>query len=213
MKIFKITFLFFFISSCKTSVNEVNIGNQIWLKNNLDVIEFNNGDKIQEANDLMKWEYCGIHQIPAWCYVDSNSNTNSVYGKLYNWYAVNDKRGLAPKGWRIPTKNDFEILINYLGGEDIAGSKLKSINGWADSKNINDYGTNISGFNALPSGARYGGILFGGYSASTYNCFFWTLTQKNKDSAYYAPLDFQWPGCYVTESTKSWGLSVRCVKN
>ncbi|MBK7505887.1 MAG: fibrobacter succinogenes major paralogous domain-containing protein [Bacteroidetes bacterium] len=93
----------------------------------------------------------------AYCYYDNNYSNNAIYGKLYNWYAVGTGK-LVPKGWHVPTDAEWETLITYLGGEDIAGRKMKSTKGWETSGDENDSsgfnGNNSSGFTGLPAGYR-----------------------------------------------------------
>jgi len=98
---------------------DVKIGTQIWSNKNLDVSTYRNGDPIPEVQDKTAWANL---TTGAWCFGE--------YGKLYNWYAVNDPRGLAPNGYHIPTDAEWTILTDYLGGEKIACKKMKSTNGW-----------------------------------------------------------------------------------
>lgn len=129
---------------------ELKIGDQIWSVKNLDVDTFRNGDPIPHAATDEQWEEAGENGTPAWCYYDNDPANGETYGKLYNWYAVNDPRGLAPEGWHIPSDDEWEILIDHLGGKDVAGTKMKSTSGWASNGN----GTNESGFSGLPGGYR-----------------------------------------------------------
>jgi uncharacterized protein (TIGR02145 family) len=100
-----------------TSMDEVKIGKQIWAKTNLDVSVFKNGDPILEANTVNEWNNACWNGKPVWCYYDYDPKNGKKYGKLYNWFAVNDKRGLAPKGWSVPSEKDFLSLIKYVGDE------------------------------------------------------------------------------------------------
>ena len=108
----------------------VTIGKQVWMTKNLDVSTFRNGDPIPEAKTDEAWKAAGENKQPAWCYYDNDPKNGTKYGKLYNWYAVNDPRGLAPAGYHIPTDAEWTVLTNYLGGEDVAGKKMKSTSGW-----------------------------------------------------------------------------------
>src|ERR1035437_5591038 len=132
------------------SYNTVHIGSQVWMSANLNVSHFRNGDIITEAEDAGAWSQAGQERKPAWCYYDSNPVNGRTYHKLYNWYAVNDKRGLAPKGWHGPSTLEWADLSDYLGGEGVAGGKLKATYGWLNNGN----GTNSSGFTGLPGGGR-----------------------------------------------------------
>jgi uncharacterized protein (TIGR02145 family) len=113
----------------KASGQEIKIGPQIWATKNLDVITFRNGDTIPEAKTNEEWKKAGEEGKPAWCYYDNDPENGKKYGKLYNWYAVNDPRGLAPKGWHVPSDAEWIVLIDYLGGEEVAGTKMKSSSG------------------------------------------------------------------------------------
>ena len=137
--------LILFITSCGGSDNkaddrsttaksvdegEVAIGKQIWTSKNLDVSKFRNGEAIPLAKTNAEWESAGENQQPAWCYYENKTANGTTYGKLYNWYAVNDPRGLAPNGYHVPTDAEWTTLTDYLGGDSIAGTKMKSTSGW-----------------------------------------------------------------------------------
>jgi uncharacterized protein (TIGR02145 family) len=112
---------------------------------NLNVDKFRNGDPIPEAKTIEDWNA----DEPAFMYFDFDPLNGEKYGKLYNWSAVIDPRGLAPEGWHIPSDDEWTILVENLGGVDAADTKMKSTNGWKDNRN----GLNESGFSALPGGA------------------------------------------------------------
>jgi uncharacterized protein (TIGR02145 family) len=98
-------------------IESIKIGNEIWAIKNLNVSNFKNGDPIPEAKTNEEWKRAGVNKEPAWCYYDNDFENDANYGKLYNWYAVNDPRGLAPKGWKVPSSSDFETLLgNFTGG-------------------------------------------------------------------------------------------------
>ena len=129
-------------------IQDVRIGNQVWTTKNLDVETYRNRDKIPQVQDKNAWANL---KTGAWCYYENKGENGTKYGKLYNWYAVNDPRGLAPNGYHIPTDAEWTILTDYLGGKSIAGAKMKSTSGWIEDGN----GTNSSGFSGLPGGSRY----------------------------------------------------------
>jgi uncharacterized protein (TIGR02145 family) len=129
----------------------VKIGDQIWMTSNLDHVRFQNGDIIPQAVSDDEWKQAGDNKQPAWCYYNYDSSNGEKFGKLYNWYAVNDSRGLAPDGWIIPKNSDWTILFNTIGGEELAGFKLKSNTGWINDDN----GSNSTLFNGKPGGCRY----------------------------------------------------------
>jgi uncharacterized protein (TIGR02145 family) len=112
--------------------NQIKIGNQTWSIKNLDVSTFCNGEIIPQAKTDEEWKRASNDKKPAWCYYNNDLKNGAKYGKLYNWYAVSDSRGLAPTGWHIPTDEEFNELISFLGGNNQAAQKLKSNNGWAN---------------------------------------------------------------------------------
>ena len=108
--------------------DEKLIGEQIWMTSNLNVAKFQNGDTIYEANTKAQWIKASKDKKPAWCYYQNNAQYEKKYAKLYNWYAVNDPRGLAPKGWHIPSSNEWEELISFIKKDGI--ESLKTQDGW-----------------------------------------------------------------------------------
>ena len=126
--------------------NTIQIGNQIWTSINLNTDRFNNGEIITQAQSKEEWKNANKNQQPVWCYLESNSNER---GKLYNWYAVSDSRGLAPEGYRIPTIQDWFSLVRYFGSKSNADIKMKQNYGWDENP-----GNNESGFAALPFASR-----------------------------------------------------------
>jgi uncharacterized protein (TIGR02145 family) len=133
------------------------IGTQQWMEKNLDVMTYRNGDVIPQVTDETVW--AGL-TTGAWCYYNNDPLNGAIYGKLYNWYAVNDPRGLAPQGWHIPTDAEWTTLSNLLGGESVAGGKMKTTGTtrWAAP---NTSATNESGFSGLPGGFRSFNGAFG----------------------------------------------------
>lgn len=108
----------------------VTIGSQVWMTKNLNVVKFRNGDPIPQAKTEEEWFLASKKRQPAWCFYNNDSTNDAVYGKLYNWFAVNDSRGLAPKGFHIPSEKEWDTLIQNSGGYSLAGGELKSTNGW-----------------------------------------------------------------------------------
>ena len=98
----------------KLSADEVMIGDQIWMKKNLNVNKFQNGDTIPMVSDMFEWSNAYSNKQPAWCYYNHDPKNGHKYGKLYNWFAVSDPRGLAPKGWHIPSQAEFKVLLNFV---------------------------------------------------------------------------------------------------
>lgn len=126
------------------------IKNQIWMKKNLDVSKYRNGENIPQAFNKEQWYEYQQKEIGAWCYYDFDSS-NIGYGKLYNWYAVNDVRGIAPKGWRVATLDDWKELVYNIDLNGEEASALKTKDNWLGGVN-SSLNTNSTGFSALPSG-------------------------------------------------------------
>ena len=130
------------------SYTAIQIGSMIWTGKNLDVAHYRNGDPIPEVTDPEKW---AILTTGAWCYNENKQENGTTYGKLYNWYAVNDPRNLAPKGWHVATDAEWSALGDVLGGPENAGGALKASRLWKEPKSEGD---NKNGFEAFPAGAR-----------------------------------------------------------
>jgi uncharacterized protein (TIGR02145 family) len=183
----------------------VKIGNQIWMTENLNVDRFRNGDLIPEAKTATEWELAGKNEQPAWCYFDNNPLNGEKYGKLYNWYAVNDTRGLAPEGFHIPSDTEWTVLTMYLGGETKAGYKMKSKSG---EKKQNR--TNSIGFSGLPGGFRFDNGTFFDFGFSGY---WWSSTERSPLYAWTQVLYFTYGSVYMKYELKERGFSVRCLRN
>ena len=198
---------------------EVAIGNQIWTSKNLDVETYRNGDAIPQVIDEDVWNKL---TTGAWCYYANNPTNGTVYGKLYNCYAVNDPRGLAPKGYHIPTDAEWTILTDYLSGgklegEDsfdramvgICGNKMRSKNGWQNAPDGN--GTNSSGFNGLPGGY----LTRHGFSLVRERGYWWSssITLEFKTDSYYRNLIYGYVGIQRGYYSHKIGMSVRCIRD
>jgi uncharacterized protein (TIGR02145 family) len=186
--------------------NEIQIGSQVWMNSNLDIDHYRNGDIIPKEDSPQQWDGKGSG---AYCYYDNNPAFEYIGGKLYNWYAVNDQRGLAPKGWHIPSENEWTTLTNYLGGSDIAGGKMKSTVFW---KSPNIGATNESGFSAQPGGYRTG---IGAYVFGLEGAFWWTSTESETYNTYswYRNLLNTNSSISAFYLNKNAGLSVRCIRD
>jgi len=188
----------------------VTIGAQVWMTKNLDVATFRNGDPIPQAKTNEEWVKAGDNQQPAWCYYDNDPANGAKYGKLYNWYAVNDSRGLAPVGYHIPSDDEWKILTDFLGGEEVAGTKMKSTDFWADFGGDSGNGTNESGFSGLPGGNRY---VKGSFNSIGEHGIWWSSTEKGTDYALYCDLWYRVGRVYRYGYNKQYGLSVRCLRD
>lgn len=199
------------LSSCGSGASkEVTIGKQVWMTQNLNVDKFRNGDPIPEAKTDEEWKKAGENGEPAWCYYNNNPDNGDRYGKLYNWYAVNDSRGLAPEGWKIPSDEDWRRLTDFLGGESVAGKKMKYTDFWADNDGESGNGTNESGFSGLPGGSRdYDGTFY--YIGK--DGYWWSSTEDNAGFAWLRLLDSKDGNVYRLGLCKQDGFSVRCLRD
>jgi len=179
----------------------IKIGTQSWSTKNLEVSTYRSGDSIPQVQDAAAWASLSTG---AWCYYGNKEENGTTYGKLYNWYAVSDPRGLAPEGFHIPSDAEWTVLTDYLGGVLEAGAKMKSASGWYEDGN----GSNSSGFAGLPGGSRDGfgafGVigLYGGWWSSTE-----VSTGNARDRILYYANGFVFRG----SDGKLSGLSVRCL--
>lgn len=186
----------------------VTIGNQEWMAENLNVGHYRNGDPILSLKE--KYESsASASDTGSWCYYDNDSKNENPYGRLYEWYAVNDARGLAPEGWHIPSDAEWTQLINFLGGYKVAGGKLKSTILW---QSPNSGATNESDFTAIPGGFLTYRLQF---LSKDQSCLFWSSTKsKNYDlHAWSIDLDYDKSVVNRNESFKTEGQSVRCIKD
>jgi len=185
----------------------VKIGEQIWMSDNLNIGYFRNGEIIPHAKTDNEWFIAGKKRSPAWCYLNNDPENEAKYGKLYNWYAVNDPRGLAPRGWYVPTDGDWTKLTVFIG-EDDADIKLKSSWGWPMD---NNNGTDEYGFSALPGSTRH---LNGSFNEDCDEGFWWSSSEnKIEDLAWRRSILFFSGMDLVRDSnTKESGCSVRCIR-
>jgi uncharacterized protein (TIGR02145 family) len=190
------------------SLPSATIGSQVWTNINLDVSTYRNGDIIPQVTDSTAWVAL---TTGAWCYYNNDSTLGAKYGKLYNWYAVNDPRGLAPSGYHIPSNADITTLTTYLGGDLIAGVKMKE-KGILNWNGPNSGATNESGFTGLPGGSRTNGEFKDIRSAG----LFWsstTATEQNVGNGWIRSI-YSWaPGIANSTLNKNLGAAVRCLRD
>jgi len=188
----------------ETAIEEIKIGDQIWMAKNLDVTHFRNGDPIPEVKTIQDFIDASSNYLPIQAEYELSAKNGKTYGRLYNWYAVNDKRGLAPADWSVPSKEDWDELMGKCQGNSIL---LKSKVGWSKKGN----GNNESGFNALPSGDFND---FESVFADLNECaYWWTSTNWTDASSYYVRLSFDDQEIYSQVLNNGFGFAVRCVKN
>jgi uncharacterized protein (TIGR02145 family) len=186
--------------------NTVQIGNQVWMKQNLKTSRYNDGMDI--PNYLSNQNWSG-QNTGAWSYYNNDENYNSLYGKLYNWYAVETGK-LCPTGWHVPTDNEWTILTDYLGGESVASPKLREV-GTDHWTSPNTGATDEVGFTALPGGYRQDS---GGFQLTRNDGYWWSSTLNPDNNNYW----FRWliyNGASVARyfTNKRFGFSVRCLRD
>ena len=184
----------------------IKICDQNWMVKNLDVTTYSNGDRIPQVTDPSAW---AALTTGAWCYYENSSANRRIYGKLYNWYAVHDSRGLAPRGWHIPADAEWDNVLNCLGGYELAGGAMKET-GTAHWATPNTGATNSSGFTALPGAARDEAGLFVNIG---FEGIWWSASESNSTSAFYRNIIFSAGNLGRGITSKRIGASVRCVKN
>lgn len=188
------------------SYQTAKIGQQEWMMTNLNISQFRNGDLIPQAKTAEDWYRASSSENPAWCYYNYDSANEKNYGKLYNWYAINDPRGLAPTGWHVPSESDWRILSANLGNETEIGIKMKSKQEWKSASSI----TNESNFTAVPSGGcRYDGIFYGLGSL----CYLWSSTDNEMNLAFFRLLSSSDNELGEGYNGKGYGLAIRCIKD
>jgi uncharacterized protein (TIGR02145 family) len=184
----------------------VTIGTQVWMVENLKVTKYRNGKPIPNVTDMSVWM-----NLKTGAYCDyKNAATNSpTYGRLYNWYAITDSSNIAPTGWHVPTDAEWTKLVKFLGGDNVAGGKLKAIGltQWSDP---NTGASNIKGFTALPGGYR---SPEGVFNFLHYYSFWWSSTEASPIKACFRSLDYSNANVVSTIDDKLYGLSVRCIKD
>jgi uncharacterized protein (TIGR02145 family) len=184
--------------------NVVTIGTQVWMKENLKTTKYNNGTVIRNEKNYSQWK-----DLTTGVYCDFNNDLSNskVYGKLYNWFAVSSQ--ICPTGWHVPSNDEYLILFNFLGGENVAGAKMKEA-GTAHWEEYND-ATNSSGFTALPGGH------LDAYTVTLdtigYMAILWTKTEFSEISSMIVGMSNGSAGIGNNPCLKIDGASVRCLKN
>jgi uncharacterized protein (TIGR02145 family) len=190
----------------------VTIGSQVWMAENLKTTKYNDGTSIPLVTGDIQWNALST---PGYCWYNNDAATfKSTYGALYNWYAVNvlsnGGKNVCPAGWHVPTYAEWTMLMTYLGGENIAGGKLKET-GTAHWVEPNTGATNESGFTALPGGLHAGSYGYIGNSGH-----WWSSTEHPNDNVYAGDMGLNYYVTYATQSyygSKNLGYSVRCLRD
>ena len=180
----------------------ITINGKEWFKENLKTTKYATGDSIENVPTAGDW---GLRTSGAWVYYNNDINNNNSLGKLYNWYAVTDVKGLCPTGWHVATDADWTSLTANYGLDAAAGNELKATTVWT----IPNSNTNLSGFGALPGGGR-GGLDFGDLNNKG---FWWTSTLFDASNSYARRLEYNTDTVIRYTESNKYGFSVRCVKN
>lgn len=197
---------FFMLCLMKLSAQEletIQIGYQTWMQKNLDEERFRNGDVIPEVTNWEEWMRAGENEKPAWCYFDNDSILGQKHGKLYNWYAVMDPRGLSPVGFHVPNKDEWEILFKTF--ED--ATLTDGIDFWLD-----DVQNDHKGFRAIPSGGRFHEAAVEFFYYLNIKAWWWTTSDMDKNVAYCVNYDVKYD-VLIFDYYKDVGISVRCIKD
>jgi len=194
----------------------IKIGDQWWMMENLQVTHYRNGDTIVNVTNNSEWSAL---DSGAWCAYDNEEDSVATYGRLYNWFAINDSRGLAPEGWHAPTDDELKQLEMYLGMDQVTaddegargddeGNKLKELGTahWSENAGAN----NESGFTALPGGYRNG---TGSFTSKNSSAHLWSSTENGIDNGWYRSLHSNITNVHRGYQGKIFGFSVRCVKD
>ena len=189
------------------------IGTQEWMAENLNTSIYRNGDAIATNLDNAAW---ASTTSGAWAYYNNDASNACPYGKLYNWYACVDERELCPIGWHLPSDGEWTVLTDFLGGESVAGGKMKSIGtietgtGFWSSPNAN--ATNTSGYSGMPGGGRFGD---GQFSIMGLSGYWWSLSEIQVTTPIVFGLDFNlnFTLVLVGGGDEEIGFSVRCLRD
>lgn len=189
--------------------SSVVLGNgQEWMAENLRTTSYANGDPIPNIQNGLQWQ---MITYGAWAHNNNDSYLENPYGKLYNWKAVADPRNVCPTGWHVPSDAEWTVLTDYLGGESVAGGKMKST-GTQYWQSPNTNATNESGFNGLPGGGR-NGVDGGGFYGVGSNGNWWSSTERDATSAWPRRLNYNNGDVWRAYTDKGYGFSVRCLRD
>ena len=187
----------------------ITIGTQTWMAENLKTTRYRNGDSIPNVTNDIEW---GNLQTGAYCWNNNDINTyKAIYGALYNWYAVNDIRKIAPEGWHVPTDEEWTYLADYLNGKFVAGSKLKeagSLHWYSQNP-----GTNETGFSALPGGFCSSSVTFGHFGSTGTYGYWWSSSLYSATNAWVRSIDYMGLELRRFNFYKYFGYSLRCVQD
>lgn len=186
--------------------NTVKIGNQTWMTKNIKTTRLNDGTSLELIKDASIWASL---TRPGFCWYNNDAASyKGTFGALYNWYTVSTGK-LCPAGWHVPVDDEWGTLVSYLGGENLAGGKLKenSADFWVTP---NTGANNESGFTGIPGGLRYHDGVFHDFGFSGY---WWSSTEYSESRAYFRYMDYEYSNVFRFDNLKKLGFSVRCLQD
>jgi uncharacterized protein (TIGR02145 family) len=178
----------------------VMIGTQVWMVENLKATRYRNGDTLPDILDDVLWT---TYLEGAYCNYANDTAIGGIYGRLYNWAAINDTRNICPAGWHLPTNEEWALLENFLGGNTVAGGKMKEA-GTSKWNSPNTDATNSSGFTGIPAGNRG----YGGYVDIGNACYFWANPSSTFSRAL---LTGTGSTSGIGNTSSVLGISIRCI--
>ena len=198
----------------------VLIGEQLWMKENLKVTHYNNGDEISTGYSGSEWLWLNSG---AYAIYDDNPQNAEIYGNLYNWYTVDDNRGVCPEGWHVPSDDEYKTLEMFLGMSESEannsgwrgtneGSKLAGNADLWNSGNLEqnaEFGT--SGFNGFPAGIR--NTSYGDFTIMGTDGYFWSSTESGSYDAWFRKLNYGFSEVFRSYYAKHSGFSIRCLRD
>lgn len=185
----------------------IKIGNQVWMAGNLKVTKYRNGNPILHLKDNESWITA---EDGAYCSYNNSSSDAEQTGLLYNWYAINDSRNIAPEGWHVPNPQEIAVLVEYLKGDTVAAAKMKAT-GTQNWLLPNEGANNKSGFAALPGGYRYG--KNGSFHTAGSNAYWWCTTRSFEVFSWSSRIYQTFADVDRDSSYMTYGLSLRCIKD
>lgn len=200
-----------------TDAPTVRVGSQEWFGKNLNVSHFANGDPIPEVKNLKEWKSAAENKQPAWCYFSDRVANERIYGKLYNWYAVNDPRGLAPRGWHVPIDEEWTNLFHLLGSRnDTVNHHWDYFTTEAIRTLLKPAGNGMNPSGTPAFGDDYGFRLHEGTFMVDINGHWWSSSDSTSEEALACIINYDYGGygyVFGIKQNKAFGLSVRCLKD
>ncbi len=186
----------------------ITIGTQTWMAENLKVTKYRNGDPIPNLDASEDWDEL---TTGACCYFNNESIFFNIYGMLYNWYAINDSRNIAPSGWHVPTFDEWTTLVDFLGGEESSRFRLMEQGSYHWSPPT--HGKNDSGFTALAAGALKTDSIRNGFCCIASEAYFWSSDDDSTNSAWNLSIKPSYDIKVFYTNKKTFAFSVRCIKD